>query len=72
MNDQSLHELLSEIDVSYNGRLELWDYLQVNRTNRNQKFEQMNRTNEKETEELYSNDADSMNRHNFSRYLSKK
>lgn len=31
MNDATLHEILNEIDVSYNGRLELWDYFQVKR-----------------------------------------
>lgn len=29
MNDAALHGILNEIDVSYNGRLELWDYFQV-------------------------------------------
>ncbi|XP_055316527.1 glycerol-3-phosphate dehydrogenase, mitochondrial isoform X2 [Sitodiplosis mosellana] len=29
VNDENLHELLKEIDVSYNGRLEMWDYFQM-------------------------------------------
>lgn len=29
VNDELLHEILNELDVSYNGRLELWDYFQV-------------------------------------------
>jgi len=29
VTDEVLHDLLREVDVSYNGRLELWDYLQM-------------------------------------------
>lgn len=30
MNQDEMHSLLSEIDVAYNGQMELQDYLQVN------------------------------------------
>lgn len=30
MNQDEMHSLLSEIDVAYNGQMELPDYLQVN------------------------------------------
>lgn len=33
VNDSELHELLNEVDVSYSGRLELWDYFQVMKQN---------------------------------------
>lgn len=29
VTDDDLHSLLNEVDVSINGRLELWDYFQV-------------------------------------------
>lgn len=32
VNDEGIHELLNEVDVSYNGRVELWDYFQVKKS----------------------------------------
>lgn len=31
MNQDEMHSLLNEIDLTYNGQMELQDYLQVNR-----------------------------------------
>lgn len=33
MTQDEMHSLLSEIDVTYNGQMELQDYLQVNHLN---------------------------------------